>query len=77
MTDTDKFKIAMIKAGVTTKIIMEELNITRSALWNKMHNKSDFRQLELNKLFDLLNLKTWEERQSIFFADRVECDSTK
>jgi transcriptional regulator with XRE-family HTH domain len=72
MTDTNKFKIAMIEAGVTTKQIMESLGITRSALWNKMNNRSDFRQLELNKLFDLLKLDTWEKRQSIFFADRVE-----
>ena len=31
-----------------------------------MHNRSDFRQLELSKLFDLLKLDTWEKRQSVF-----------
>lgn len=70
MTDTNKFKIAMIEADVTTKKISEVLGITRSALWNKMHNRSEFRQLELSKLFDLLKLDTWEKRQSVFFADR-------
>ena len=70
MTDTNKFKIAMIEADVTTKKISEVLGITRSALWNKMHNRSDFRQLELSKLCDLLKLDTWEKRQSVFFADR-------
>ena len=71
MTNTKEFKIAMIAAGVTYNQILETLGITRSALYNKINNKSDFRQLELNKLFNLLKLDTWEKRQAIFFADEV------
>lgn len=72
MTDTTAFKMSMISAGVSYGEICKELGITRSALYNKIHNRSDFRQLELYKLFNLLKLDTWEKRQNIFFADMVE-----
>jgi transcriptional regulator with XRE-family HTH domain len=72
MTDVSEFKIAVIRAGISMNEIAQELKITRGALWKKVHNKSDFRQLELAKLFELLNLDTWEKRQRIFFAHEVE-----
>lgn len=70
MTNVDEFKIALVRSGLTMGDIAKELNITRSALWSKLHNKSDFRQLELVKLFDLLKLDTWEKRQTVFFAGK-------
>jgi hypothetical protein len=72
MTDAVEFKVAMARAGVSYKDIIEELNISRYALSQKINNKSDFRQLELAKLFELLKLDTWEKRQRIFFAHEVE-----
>jgi hypothetical protein len=72
MTDATEFKVALARAGLSMGQIATELKITRSALWNKLHNKSDFRQLELVKLFDLLNLDTWEKRQRIFFTEKVD-----
>lgn len=68
MTNANEFKVALARSGLSMGDIAKELNITRSALWSKLHNKSDFRQLELVKLFDLLNLDTWEKRQTVFFA---------
>jgi predicted DNA-binding protein YlxM (UPF0122 family) len=68
MTNVDEFKVALVRSGLSMGDIANELNITRSALWSKLHNKSDFRQLELVKLFDLLKLDTWEKRQTVFFA---------
>lgn len=72
MTDTTAFKVAVTSAGISYGEIAEQLGITRGSLYNKIHNRSDFRQLELYKLFDLLNLDTWEKRQAIFFVDLVE-----
>jgi hypothetical protein len=77
MTNVTEFKVALARSGLSMGKIATELKITRSALWKKLHNKSDFRQLELVKLFDLLNLDTWEERQRIFFAHEVESKLTK
>jgi predicted DNA-binding protein YlxM (UPF0122 family) len=68
MTNANEFKAALARSGLSMGDIAKELNITRSALWSKLHNKSDFRQLELVKLFDLLKLDTWEKRQTVFFA---------
>jgi transcriptional regulator with XRE-family HTH domain len=72
MTDAVEFKVAMARAGVSYKDIIEELNISRYALSQKINNKSDFRQIELSKLFNLLKVDTWEKRQAIFFAHEVE-----
>lgn len=68
MTNANEFKAALARSGLSMGKIAEELGITRSSLWSKLHNKSDFRQLELVKLFELLNLDTWEKRQAIFFV---------
>lgn len=72
MTDATEFKVALARTGLSMGQVATELKITRSSLWKKLHNKSDFRQLELVKLFDLLKLDTWEKRQRIFFAHEVE-----
>ena len=71
MTDKKESRIAMIASGVSYKEIVDALGISRNSLYNKLNNKSDFRQVELIKLFDLLKLDTWEKRQAIFFADAV------
>jgi ribosome-binding protein aMBF1 (putative translation factor) len=72
MTDVIEFDYALKKAGLSREDVAKALKITKTALFNKVHNKSQFKQSELATMYDILHLDTLEKQQRIFFAQKGE-----
>lgn len=70
MTDTEKFKEAVLSRGLKYGFLAEALHISRSALWMKINNGSEFKASEITTLAALMELSL-EERDAIFFAENV------
>lgn len=66
MTNTDLLKEAISKSGFKISYIAEKIGLTRVALTNKIYNRSEFKQSEIEALCNILGLKN-KERNSIFF----------
>ncbi len=71
MTNTLELEIAMKRAGISRPDVAKKLGISVMALFNKLHNKSEFRASEIAKLSNLLNLSS-EQRDAIFFTYLVD-----
>lgn len=69
MTDTKLLKEVIDASGMKLNFIAEKLNISRSALWKKINNKSQFNQYEIAELCKILDINNW---QAIFFAENVD-----
>ena len=76
MTNTSKLQGKMREKGYTIETLATEMKISRTALFNKIHNKKEFLMSEVQSIKSILGLD-YEEFQSIFFANYVECKSTK
>lgn len=68
MTDTKAMEIAMFKADVKKGDLAKELGMSRTGLYNKMHNRSAFRISEVSAIKRVLGLTDYETTY-IFFAD--------
>lgn len=62
-------KIDEIKIPITT--IAEKMGISRQTFYLKMSGQREFKPSEIEKICDILRL-TDDEKNSIFFADRVD-----
>jgi hypothetical protein len=71
MVNTKMLQQEMRKKGYTLETLAGKIGRSRTGLFNKIHNKSDFRITEINAIIDVLKLKKSEANQ-IFFATRVE-----
>jgi len=67
VTNTLELEIAIKRAGLTKNEVAEYLGLSKMSLYKKINNVTEFKASELAKLYDLLNLKSWEEQQRIFF----------
>ena len=68
MTNTKLLEDYIEKSGLKRTYIAESLGISRSALWKKINNESPFDQYQIEKLCDLLGIRTLKERNAVFFA---------
>lgn len=75
MIDSNLLQKEMRKNGYTMDTLASEMNITRTGLFNKIHNKSEFKVSEIVAISALFNLSL-EQKEAIFFAKVVECNST-
>lgn len=64
----EKLKKVMAEKGVTSKMMCEELGISRSAFYRKCRGITEFTQGEIQKIVDYLEL---ESPVGIFFAEKV------
>lgn len=71
MTNVELLKQKIEESGFKIGVIADKLNISRSSLWLKINGKTQFNQYEINKLCELLNIKTLSVKESIFFAKDV------
>lgn len=62
-----KIKISGYRHG----FLAEKLGLSRTGLYNKINNKSEFLASEIQTLSDILKLSP-DERQEIFFAREVD-----
>lgn len=76
MTDALELDYAIKKAGLDRPKVAKILGISLMALFNKIHNRSEFKASEIASLKQALNL-TNEQRDRIFFANNVDVKSTK
>jgi transcriptional regulator with XRE-family HTH domain len=71
MTNTLEFKAMMIRKGYTAERLAEDICLSQQSLSYKVNNKREFTATEINNISKVLNL-TLEEKEKIFFADKVE-----
>lgn len=72
MTNTVLLKEAIASKGLKMNFIARALNISRSCLWKKINNQSPFNQYEIDAMSKLLSIKSYKERDAIFFAEKVD-----
>lgn len=71
MTNTKMLKFKIEESGYKLGFISKKLGISYQAFLNKVQNKTEFKQNEIQKLCDLLDL-TLKEKEEIFFNQNVE-----
>lgn len=76
MTDALELDYAIKKAGLDRPKVAKILGISLMALFNKIHNRSEFKASEIAKMKQALHLSN-EQRDKIFFAHDVDVKSTK
>lgn len=76
VTDALELDYAIKKAGLDRPKVAEALGISVTALFNKIHNRTDFKASEIARLKQLLCLSNGQ-RDRIFFAGDVDTKSTK
>lgn len=68
MTNTLELDYAIKRAGLDREKVAKILGIGITTLFNKLHNKVEFKASEIAKLKRLLNLSK-EQRDMIFFCE--------
>lgn len=71
MTNTLELDFAIKRAGFSRGQVAKILGVTITTLFNKMHNKVEFKASEIAKLKTLLRLSN-EQRDTIFFTNHVD-----
>ena len=77
MTDTLELEIAIKRAGLTKEEVAKRLNLSSMGFYQKLNNITEFKASEISRLYDILNLKSLEEQQRIFFRREVDLKSTR
>lgn len=76
MTDTERLKEVIQKSGLKMQYLAKRLNLSYFGFSNKVNNVTEFKASEIDTLCELLQIKALSEKERIFFAKRVECNST-
>ena len=69
MTNTNELVRIIKKTGFKMGYIAESLELSRSALWKKINNKSEFTQSQIYKLCNMLAISD-KQAKDIFFHNR-------
>lgn len=77
MTDTELLNQYIKGSGLKLNFIAEQIGRSRYCFMQKRDNVTEFLPSEIEKLCDLLKINSLEEKNRIFFANKVERDSTK
>ena len=76
MTDTERLKEVIQKSGLKMQYLAKRLNLSYFGFSNKVNNVTEFKASEIDTLCELLQIKALSEKERIFFAKKVECNST-
>ena len=76
VTDALELDYAIKKAGLNRPKIAKILGISVMSLFNKIHNRTEFKASEIVAMKQALHLSN-EQRDKIFFAHDVDVKSTK
>lgn len=76
MVDLILLKSTINNRGVTIVSIARNIGLSREGLYLKLAGDAEFKASEIEKITSVLNL-TKDERDAIFFAEKVESNSTK
>lgn len=69
MTNTALLNQLIAESGIKKAKIAAELGVTYASLWQKVHNKRDFKASEIQILCNLLGINTLQAKEEIFFAN--------
>ena len=76
MTNTKLLEDYIKRSGYRKSYIAKSIGLSTYGLSLKIHNRNEFKAAEIEKLSNLLGIKSWEERAKIFFAEKVDFKST-
>lgn len=68
MTNTKLLREFIDRSGLKLQFVADSLGITRSALNNKIENRSQFKAAEITALCELLQIESLSDKERIFFA---------
>ena len=71
MTNTKKFKAALVERGFTLSELAGDIGVSTATLSYKLNNKRPFLTTEIKAIQHVLNLSN-KERDEIFFGECVE-----
>ncbi|PYG90166.1 Cro/C1-type helix-turn-helix DNA-binding protein [Ruminiclostridium sufflavum DSM 19573] len=74
MTNTIELEIAIKRAGFTKRELAKKLGLSEMGLYKKINNITEFKASEISTLCEVLSI---ENKDEIFFAQKVEFNSTK
>ena len=77
MTDTEKVRKIILDKGLKLQYIAQVLGITRYSLAKKLGNQTEFKASEITELCKLLGISSLKERDTLFFAQKVDYKSTR
>ncbi len=77
MTDTGKLQEYIKRSGLKQEYIADQIGLSSYGFARKRDNLSEFKQTEIEALCKLLHINSLKERDSVFFAKRVDNISTK
>ena len=69
MTNSMELEADIARANVSKKVIYESLGTSAQALWNKIHNVSEFKASEIKIMQRILG-QSDERRDFVFFAEK-------
>jgi hypothetical protein len=72
MVDTDRLRAAVKESGLKYGYIAKRLALSYQGLQNKIENKTEFLFSEAVAFAILLNIASLNEREMIFFKQKVE-----
>ncbi len=76
MTDTERLNKMIKLSGYKLAYIANYLGLSTYGFSRKRNNLSEFTPTEIDKLCELLNITSLEDRFAIFFAKVVDARST-
>lgn len=68
MTNSALLREYIEKSGLKISFIAESIGVSRAALWKKLNNRSSFNQYEIERLCNILDIKSLRVKEEIFFA---------
>lgn len=71
MTNTVLLNKLIKKSGLKKSYIAKTLGIAIGTLSRKIANKQEFKASEMDTLCDLLGVESLEQKENIFFAEKV------
>lgn len=77
MTNTQELRKIISEKGIKYIHIAEKLGLTSYGLQLKIENKNEFKQSEVGKFCEILNITSLKEKEKLFFAKEVDLKSTK
>lgn len=77
MTNTTLLKEKIAQSGLKLTFIAQYMDLSRTGLYHKINNRRPFNQYEIDKLCQVLHIKSMKEIEQIFFARHVDHSSTE
>lgn len=77
MVDTKKISKKIDESGLKKYYIASKIGLTTYGLQKKINNQTQFKANEIEELCIVLQIKTLEEKEEIFFAKNVGKTETK